>query len=229
MEKISVLDHGYVRLVDHLGNDLTVANTARTSFAKESAVLTEKDEKLINYLVKHKHDSCLRHNVMTFEVYAPLMVTRQWQKHIVASTHADEQLGWNEESRRYVNHGEEFYVPSEFLGVPENKKQGASGPVSTELNEAHRSMLVRHQQLSLELYQAAMDNGIAPEQARLFLPAYGLYVHWRWTASLNAIFNFLDLRLDEHAQHEIRLYAQAIEPMVAEKFPITYGAWQQRQ
>ena len=78
MEKISVLDHGYVRLVDHLGNDLTVANTARTSFAKESAVLTEKDEKLINYLVKHKHDSCLRHNVMTFEVYAPLMVTRQW-------------------------------------------------------------------------------------------------------------------------------------------------------
>ena len=218
-----------MRLVDTMGTDLTVANTARTSFAKESAVLTEKDEKLINYLVKHKHDSCLRHNVMTFEVYAPLMVTRQWQKHIVASTHADEQLGWNEESRRYVNHGEEFYVPFEFLGVPENKKQGASGPVSTELNEAHRSMLVRHQQLSLELYQAAMDNGIAPEQARLFLPAYGLYVHWRWTASLNAVFNFLDLRLDEHAQYEIRLYAQAIEPMVAQKFPITYGAWQQRQ
>ena len=76
--KIDVLDKGYVRLVDHLGNDLSVVNTARVSFDKESDFLSEKDQRLINYLVKNKHDSCLRHCVLTFEVYVPLMVGRQW-------------------------------------------------------------------------------------------------------------------------------------------------------
>ena len=90
---VNVLDKGYVRLVDHMGSDLTVANTARVSFDKEKLVFEDTDKKLVTFLVKNKHDSCLRHNVMTFEIYAPLMVARQWWKHTVASTHLDDQEG----------------------------------------------------------------------------------------------------------------------------------------
>ena len=86
---IKVLDKGYIKLVNSLGTDIDVVNAARVSFDKEVSRLDDKDVSLINYLVKHKHDSCLRHCVMTFEVYAPLMVARQWYKHVVSSTHVE--------------------------------------------------------------------------------------------------------------------------------------------
>ena len=89
----SVLDHGYVRLVSNLGSDLDIVNAARVSFDKEVDELSEKDINLINFLIRERHDSTLRHCVMSFEVYAPLMVARQWYKHAVASTHLDDQLG----------------------------------------------------------------------------------------------------------------------------------------
>ena len=360
--KIDVLDKGYVRLVDHLGNDLSVVNTARVSFDKESDFLSEKDQRLINYLVKNKHDSCFRHCVMTFEVYAPLVVGRQWWKHGIASSHVEDQHGWNESclpawqevwsygtqrytvqdiidgdriplrsvngndvvpnrvkrvwpvgeaevftvtdefgnrvsatgnhriltpggytelqhlsigdkiannglhaylgygvivsiesagvhpvydiemelednfvaggvvvhnSRRYVTENEEFYIPAQFLGAPENKKQGAGDPINNHTNLTFKKQLADHQQEGLELYSQAMDAGIAPEQARLFLPAYGLYIRWRWTVSLNALMHFLDQRLDNHAQFEIRQYAKAIEPMVKEQYPMVYAAWEE--
>ena len=93
---INVLDHGYVRLVNSMGTELDIANSARVSYDKEITNLEDKDKKLIKYLIKHYHDSTLRHNVMTFEIYAPLMVARQWWKHHVGSTHVEEQNGWNE-------------------------------------------------------------------------------------------------------------------------------------
>jgi len=93
---ISVLDHGYVKLVNNMGSDLDVVNAARVSYDKEVSSLGDKDVSLINFLVKHKHDSTLRHCVMTFEIYAPLMVARQWYKHAVSSSHLDDQFGWNE-------------------------------------------------------------------------------------------------------------------------------------
>ena len=128
-------------------------------------------------------------------------------------------------SRRYVTENEEFYVPAQFLGAPENKKQGAGDPINDHTNLTFKKQLADHQQEGLELYSQAMDAGIAPEQARLFLPAYGLYIRWRWTVSLNALMHFLDQRLDNHAQFEIRQYAQAIESMVKEKYPMVYTAW----
>ena len=128
-------------------------------------------------------------------------------------------------SRRYVTENEEFYVPAQFLGAPENKKQGAGDPINDHTNLTFKKQLADHQQDGLELYSQAMDAGIAPEQARLFLPAYGLYIRWRWTVSLNALMHFLDQRLDNHAQFEIRQYAQAIELMVKEKYPMVYTAW----
>lgn len=223
----TVLDHGYIRTVNTMGSDLDVVNAARVSFDKEASELSEKDHKLISYLVKHKHDAVFRHCAMTFEVYAPLMVARQWYKHAVASSHIEDQMGWNESSRRYVTENEQFYIPavSEWRSAPDNKKQG-SGDVISEYYGAkytkRMQMLVKE---AHDLYLEALADGVAPEQARLLLPAYSMYVRWRWTASLNALLHFISLRLDNHAQQEIQLYADAIFHEVKDAFPITTTEW----
>ena len=122
--KIDVLDKGYVRLVDQLGSDLSVANAARVSYDKESTEMSDRDAKLIKFLWDEAHTSPFRHAAMTFEVYAPLVVARQWWKYAVASTHIDDQNGWNESSRRYITENEEFYIPNgtEWRSKPENSK-----------------------------------------------------------------------------------------------------------
>lgn len=226
--QISVLDKGYVRLVNSWGTELDIVNAARVSYDKESKELTEKDDSLINFLVKHKHDSTLRHCGFTFEVYAPLMIARQWYKHAVASTHVEDQLGWNESSRRYITEDEEFYIPgpNQWRSKPENSKQG-SGPIVDETLGLQMFVKLQNYIKSGEdAYKQAMEYGIAPEQARLFLPAYGMYVRWRWTVSLNAALHFLTLRLGHGAQSEIVEYADAVDNIVKEKFPITTKAWE---
>ena len=223
-----VLDKGYVRLVNSWGTELDIVNAARVSYDKESVELTEKDDSLINFLVKHKHDSTLRHCGFTFEVYAPLMVARQWYKHAVSSTHVEDQLGWNESSRRYVTENEEFYLPKgdEWRSKPENSKQGSGEPLSSDIGGWFTNKLFDTIESSKALYEKAMTAGIAPEQARLFLPAYGMYVRWRWTVSLNAALHFLTLRQGHGAQSEIVEYADVVGELVKEKFPITTTAWE---
>lgn len=222
-----VLDHGYVRTVNVMGSDLDVVNAARVSFDKEVLEMSDKDERLISYLVQHKHDAVFRHCAMTFEVYAPLMIARQWYKHAVGSTHLDDQLGWNESSRRYITEKEVFYIPgaNEWRGVPENKKQGSAEPVPTDIGAKYLQRLRASVERGLSDYKQALDDGIAPEQARLLLPAYAMYVRWRWTASLNALLHFISLRRGEGAQSEIQLYADAIFTEVQEAFPITTTEW----
>jgi thymidylate synthase (FAD) len=162
---------------------------------------------------------------MTFEVYAPLFVARQWWKHHVAATSVDDQNGWNESSRRYVTEEPEFYIPGEWRGTAENKKQGSSGVVDQYISLKYNKLLGYFAETGVHAYDAAMKDGIAVEQARMFLPAYSMYVRWRWTASLNALLHFVSLRLDNHAQWEIQQYASAIAAAVEEKFPITYTSW----
>ena len=130
--KISVLDKGYIRLVDQLGNDTSVVNAARVSYDKESDGFGEKDAKLLQFLIREGHTSPFRHAALTFEVYAPLFVARQWWKYAVSSTHIDDQNGWNESSRRYVTEDEEFYIPqaNEWRSKPENSKQGSGEPIN---------------------------------------------------------------------------------------------------
>jgi thymidylate synthase (FAD) len=224
---IPVLDHGYVRTLSVLGSDIDVVNAARVSFDKEVSSLGDKDVSLINFLVKHKHDSTLRHCVMTFEVYAPLMVARQWYKHNVASSMIDDQLGWNESSRRYVTEKEEFYIPAanEWRSVPENRKQGSGDALPTDIGAKYLQRLRASVQRGAEDYKQALDDGVAPEQARLLLPAYAMYVRWRWTASLNALLHFVSLRDKEDAQYEIQEYAKAVNAMVQEHYPLTARAW----
>lgn len=224
-----VLDHGYIRTVSVLGSDIDVVNAARVSFDKEVSVLEDKDVNLISFLVKNKHDSCLRHCAMSFEIYAPLMVARQWYKHNVASTMLDDQMGWNESSRRYITENEEFYVPmpDQWRGTPPNLKQGSAEPVATDIGAKYTQQLRKQIIDGHNLYLDALNDGVAPEQARLLLPAYAMYVRWRWTVSLNALLHFLSLRLDSHAQWEIQQYANAINYEVLKSFPITAAAWNQ--
>jgi thymidylate synthase (FAD) len=223
-----VLDHGYVRLVDHMGSDLSVVNSAKVSYDKEVDKVGEGEEKLIDFLVKNYHDSPLRHATMTFEVYAPLLIARQWWKHVVASSHLDDSEGWNESSRRYVTEEPEFYVPT-WRGKAENNKQGSVERLPDLTSRIATDDLVDHYNQSLMLYEKAMSNGIAPEQARLFLPAYGLYVRWRWTTSLNAALNFVSLRIGEGAQYEIALYAKEIDNYIETLFPVTRDSWQRHR
>jgi len=220
-----VLDKGYVRLVDTLGNDLSIVNAARVSYDKESFEFEDKDQKLLNFLIRENHTSPFRHAALTFEVYAPLMVARQWWKYAVGSTHIDDQNGWNESSRRYITEEEEFYVPksTEWRSKPENSKQGSGEPI---LNGGQFTIDLEHYvEQGQELYKRALQNNIAPELARLFLPAYGMYVRWRWTVSLQGILTFLDQRLEHDAQVEIQEYAKAVNDLTYEAYPKTLDAW----
>lgn len=223
-----LLDHGYINLVNVMGNDTDIVNAARASFEKEVSTLNESDVKLINFLVQHKHDSTLRHCTLTFEVYAPLMVARQWYKHAVGSTHLDDQMGWNESSRRYITENEKFYIPDvdKWRASPQDKKQGSDGNVSIDIGAQYTQVLRHMTKYYHELYQQALRDGVAPEQARLLLPAYSLYVRWRWTASLNAVLHFCSLRTSHGAQSEIQEYAQAVLDYTKDYFPHTVEAWE---
>ncbi|WDS51823.1 ThyX-like thymidylate synthase [Streptomyces phage Pepperwood] len=220
MTKIDVLDQGYVRLVDHMGTDLSIVNAARVSYAKESAEFSDKDERLINFLVRNKEYSPFRHVALTFEVYAPLFVARQWWKYTVASTHLDDQIGWNESSRRYVTEEPVYHIPEEWRMAPANKKQGSGDNADPVTSQQYTDMLKEFLARGEDLYNAALDSGLAPEQARLFLPAYGMYVRWRWTTSLAAVMHFLNERLEHKAQLEIQQYAQAVRDLIVPEFPV---------
>ncbi len=226
MEKYNVLDKGYVRLVDVLGDDISVVNAARVSYDKESTEMSERDEKLLSFLWREGHTSPFRHAALTFEIYAPLMVARQWWKYAVAGSHIDDQNGWNESSRRYITENEEFYIPQshEWRSAPENSKQGSGAPVADNIGLGQYVKLMNYVERGVEFYNDALAIGIAPEQARLFLPAYGMYVRWRWTTSLHGVMNFLNQRLEHDAQVEIQEYAKATMKLSADKFPITFKA-----
>ena len=227
MDKINVLDRGYVRLVDVLGDDLSIVNAARVSYDKESFEFDQRDEKLIKFLIREGHTSPLRHAALTIEVYAPLMVARQWWKYAVASTHIDDQNGWNESSRRYITEQEEFYIPKQdqWRSKPENSKQGSGEPLDANIGFTLTNKLEYITEQGMTMYQDALDKGVAPELARLFLPAYGMYVRWRWTVSLQGAITFLDQRLPHDAQVEIQEYAKAVESLTKEAFPKTMEIW----
>jgi thymidylate synthase (FAD) len=222
---VPVLDKGYVRRVDVMGTDLSVVNAARASFAKESKELSMADARLINFLWRERHYSCFRHAFITFEFKAPLMVARQHWKYVVGSDHAMD--GWNESSRRYVTSNEEFYIPKaeEWRSAPENKKQGSGDPVALEIGSLAFQILIEDVERQMSHYNWALDAGICAEQARLFLPAYGLYVNYRWSASLQSVLHFLNQRLAEDAQKEIQDFAKAVHILTQPLFPVSFEAF----
>lgn len=224
---VAVLNEGYVRLVDHMGSDLTVVNAARVSYARQSSELSERDAKLIRFLAREGHTSPFRHAIVQLEVYAPLMVARQWWKYVVGSAHCegtgDSLEAWNESSRRYITEEPVFYVPQaeEWRAKPDNSKQGSGAPVARELGERHTRALMEQIDAGLAAYEAALADGICAEQARLFLPAYGMYVRWYWTASIQSVAHFLAQRLEHDAQQEIQDYAKAILELIGPLYPVS--------
>jgi len=226
MKKIDVLNLGYVGLVSTMGNDLEVANAARVSFDKRSepdaeGQLKKKDQKLIDFLWKEEHTSPFRHCVLSFEIYAPLMVARQHWKYAVASTFVDDQNGWNESSRRYITEEPTFYIPTagDWRSAPEDSKQGSGDPINYGLGIELTMRLFNLIEAAEKEYQHALELGVCAEQARLFLPAYGMYVRYRWTTSLHGIMHFLQQRLAHDAQKEITDYAFAMKSLAQEEFP----------
>ena len=222
MIKIDVLEDGYVGLVDVMGTDLSVANAARASFQKASDSLTSKDIRLIHFLAREQHLSPFRHACISFEIKAPLMVARQWWKYVVGSDHTMD--AWNEASRRYITFEPEFYIPTTWRQAPDNKKQGSGDSAAAMQSLLFESKLrVIINQAMIE-YNEALDKGIAPEMARLFLPAYAMHTVWRWSASLQSIGHFLSQRLEDDAQFEIREYAHAVYDLVQPRFPHSIAA-----
>jgi thymidylate synthase (FAD) len=223
-KSIAVLDNGYVRLVDVMGSDLSVANAARASFAKESSQMSTDDARLINFLARENHMSPFRHAFATFEFKAPLLVARQHWKYVVGSDHTMDS--WNESSRRYVTIEPEFYIPklNEWRLAPDNKKQGSGGPIDPWTGSILTEELKKYIEQGEALYRLAMDNGAAPEQARLFLPAYAMHVVYRWSCSLQSVALFLNQRLAQDAQHEITKYAEAVKELITPHFPISLSS-----
>src|SRR5690625_3786984 len=220
--KINVLNNGYIRLRDVMGDDRTVANAARVSFDKRTEELDEKDERLIAFLAREGHDSPFRHASLQFEVYAPLMIARQWWKYAIGSDHVMD--AWNESSRRYITENNEFYVPQadEWRSYPEKGiKQGSGDPVEWIVGQKMTDDIEEIIALGEKRYNEAMAKGIAPEQARLFLPAYGMYVRWYWTASLQSVAHLIKQRTADDAQYEFRLYAEAVRELAGERFPVS--------
>jgi len=211
-----------VRYIEHMGSDLSVVNAARTSFGKQSAglghtgpqhgfmtpVLHDKDVKLIKYLAKHKHMSPFGHCFASFHIKAPIFVARQLVKH--------KFLRWNEISRRYVDNEPEFYLPEEWRGRSENKKQGSAGSVDVwsdfrEIGEA------------LTLYKELLSQGVCPEQARMVLPQSTM-TEWWWSGSLDAFSDMCNLRCKDDTQYETRVVAAHIDKIMLDIFPVSWEA-----
>ena len=220
-----------VTYIDHMGSDLSVVNAARVSFGKKSAweqrvhpsgdyaddVLAERDTKLIKYLAKHKHLSPFGHAFASFHVKAPVFVARQLVKH--------KFLRWNEISRRYVDEEPEFYSPDVWRGRSQDKKQGSDGVV--EFDPYHVYLpdhcSYRAEEICLDVYDAMLEAGVAPEQARMVLPQ-SMMTEWYWSGSLDAFADMCNLRLKDDTQHETTLVAEQIDQHMLELFPISWEA-----
>jgi thymidylate synthase (FAD) len=224
---ISVLDHGFVSLIDALGNDLTVVNAARVSFGKRKSTLSDGDTKLIRYLAKHKHWSPFRHVQLQFHCKVPEFVARQWYKHVVGIAYSEAATvdhAWNEISLRYVNASDfAFYTPQGgFRQQSEDNKQAS---MDTHVVDPEGKLIGAYQQQcksAFELYESLVAQGVAKEQARALLPL-SVYTEFYWTVSLQALVNFIELRKHEGAQYEIRLYAEALEKLACQVVPLSFG------
>ena len=249
MTKCEVLDNGHVHLVDSMGSDLTVCNAARVSFNKETEwdidkesesrlkrtnssfrpsdvrKLADRDVKLIRYLAKHNHWTPFAHPQITLRIKAPISIRTQFFKH-------KQGFVENEISRRYVDEEPEFYYPKWRSKPSGNAKQGSDGWLECRdggaetsggfatypLYEGYKHVM----NSALKMYEDLIASNVAPEQARFVLPQ-GMYTEWYWTGSLAAYARFYKQRVDDHAQWEIREYAEAVGTIIKPLFPVSWN------
>ena len=228
--------------IGHMGNDLSVVNAARVSFGKKSEMdmsdpfgppqLKDKDAKLIRYLADHSHISPFGHCFISVHVKSPVFVARQLVKH--------KFLRWNEISRRYVDDEPEFYIPDEWRGRSEDKKQGREGVVSAidisgpdlgsdgekyhDYDEVHPSEFAKYgTKDALQVYETLINGGVCPEQARMVLPQ-SMMTEWYWSGSLDAFADMCRLRLKSDAQQETREVAMQVYDIIQPLFPVSWDA-----
>ena len=224
-------DIGSVELVQFMGEDITIVNSARVSFGVHKDELDNKDKKLISYLMKHKHTSTLEHNIATFRIKVPLFIRSQHHRHRTWS--------YNEISRRYTDFNLEFYTPLDFRTQHKSNRQSSniedkinpllefdvnysSIPLTIQSSEA----IKRHHKASIDLFDKLLHAGVCKEQARGVLPQ-NLYTEYYATANLNNILKFIGLRTHEGAQWEIQQLANSMLDIITELWPIAVGSYKE--
>ncbi len=219
-KELKVLDKGFVRLVDYLGNDERIVQSARVSYG-EGTKSFRRNRGLINYLLRNDHTSPFEQVNFTFHLKMPIFVARQWIRHRTARV--------NEISGRYSIMESEFYVPDGndiALQSDDNKQGRAEEPVEETLQKEIIESLTREQQSMYEQYTALLDKGIARELARINLPL-SLYTQFYWQMDLHNLFHFVHLRMDRHAQKEIRAYAEVVFDLASKVCPVACEAFEE--
>ena len=212
------LDHGFVRLIDVMGDDSSIVQAARVSYGKGTKSVNE-DRGLIRYLMRHRHTTPFEMVEFKFHVKLPIFVARQWIRHRTANV--------NEYSGRYSEMKDEFYQPEEtqIKIQSQNNKQGrADTGFDSVTTDIINDILDNNQQNSFHDYQKLLELGLAREISRIVLPVSN-YTEWYWKIDLHNLFHFLSLRLDSHAQYEIRVYAEVIADIVKKAVPFAYEAF----
>jgi len=218
-KEFKVLDKGFVRLVDYLGGDDRIVQAARVSYGGGTKTVRE-DMALINYLISHEHTSPFEQVVLTFHCKMPIFVARQWIRHRTARL--------NEISGRYSVMVDEFYIPEkeQVLFQSKSNRQGRdTDEVPDQLKKKVLDILTNGQNASYVDYQKLIDEGITRELSRINLPL-SLYTQWYWQIDLSNLFHFLKLRMDYHAQWEIRQYANVIAEITKTVAPLAYDAFE---
>lgn len=212
-----VLNHGFIRIVDMMGDDLTVVKSARVSVGQETKGEVQ-DKKLISFLLTNGHETPFEHAVFQFHVKCPLFVARQWMRHRSGS--------FNEISGRYVQVSEEFYIPTDFRTQTRKNYEYTNLPP-----EKSNELAVKYQNYikwSYNFYTKLLAEGVAKEQARIILPQ-GMFTEFYWTVNARNLMHFIKLRADVHAQFEMREYANILLDMMGDKLPWTTEAFMQKE
>ena len=220
-----------VEFVAKMGSDISVSNSARVSFGKWKEEFDEKDAKLIDFLAREEHMTPFRHNAIQVRCKAPIFIARQLGKHQAG-------LSWNEVSRRYVDTPPEFFVPDMWRSRPNGGiKQGSGGEVSSDIKfktEFYHEYCEHEEtdvfgaydyvvETCLNMYNQMLNNGVAPEMARMILPQ-SMLTEWIWTGNLLAFAHVYKLRIGEHAQVEAQAFAKELDKVCREHFPVAWSA-----
>ncbi|MBL7661822.1 FAD-dependent thymidylate synthase [bacterium] len=214
---IKVLDKGFVRLVDVMGDDSSIVQAARVSYAKGTKTVSE-DEGLIRYLMRHHHTTPFEMVEFKFHCRMPIFVARQWIRHRTANV--------NEMSGRYSEMPDWFYEPTAELCTTQSmqNRQGGTGETVEGADDVATSFTTAQDKIYAD-YEMYLQKNLRRELARVNLPV-SLYTEWYWKIDLHNLFHFLRLRIDPHAQYEIRVYAEAMAKVVAERVPMAWQAFE---
>lgn len=217
-KQFKVLDKGFVALVDYMGGDSAIVQAARVSYGKGTRTVNN-DTGLIRYLMRHRHTTPFEMVELKFIASMPIYVARQWVRHRTANI--------NEYSARYSEVPDKFDIPELERIKPQSSrnKQGSEGTLPDEITKGFQSSVDNISKQAYEEYQKGLKNGIAREKARILLPL-NAYTEWYWKIDLHNLFHFLSLRLDSHAQYEIRQYAKVMGDITRKIAPIAYKAFE---